>query len=203
MRVYLMHHHADIDMKKLIVLLGIFIFFLTGVVSAQEEPPYSFVAEVNNPKDALIQLVFKNKSKFAQCIRAEDLELKLVGDALYVKSEKGDRIKYIGVRGKSDPRMPQKFILLPPEKEARTSIHLDDYYETKKENVIVSYSIPVIPCEKVLETYINIPPTVFMRDKINNPTAEKTDVYATDYPEWTQYGFIAVTKPLLIERSKK
>lgn len=202
MHVFLMHHHAGTDMKKVIVLSGYFIVFLSALSVAQEVPPYSFVAEVNNPKDALIQLIYKNQSKFSQCIRAEDLELKLMGDSLYVKSENGGSIKYIGVRGRSDPRMPQKFIILPPDKEARASIHIDEYYDTRKENLIVSYSIPVIPCEKILGGYINIPPTVFMRDKINDPAVEKTDVYAADYPEWTQYGFIAVSKPLLIERSK-
>jgi hypothetical protein len=196
--------HNVTSMKIKIILLSAVTIFLSNVLNAQDAPLYSFVAKVFNPQDTSITFTYKNKSQFPQCIRAEDLDvnLNLFADALYVTSTKGEPIKYIGPHELSLSLTPKNFIIIPPGQEALGGIFLDKYYDAKKENVIVSYSIPVIPCQIVLEKYINIPFTDFIKDKIHNPTVEKTDAYAY-YPEWTQYGFIAVSNPLLIERSKK
>jgi hypothetical protein len=205
MRVFLIHHTVVINMKKAMILPSIIIVLFSNLSNAQDVPLYSFMAKVSNRQDTYIHFTYKNTSQSTQCIRVEDLDvnMKLVADALYVTSAKGESIKYTGVQELSLSITPQKFIILPAGQEVGAGIHLDKYYDTKKENVIVSYSIPVIPCKVVLEKYIKIPFPDFMRHKIKDPTTEKTDIYAADYPEWSKYGFIAVSKPLLIEISKK
>lgn len=176
-------------------------FSCSGLIHAKNTEPsdYSFTSNLLSEKDKMIQFTYKNKSNYTQCIRYEDLTFNLLGDAMYVRLSTGEPMKYVGPTGRTTPSKPQVLFILSPGADTTASIKLSDFYKLQKgKNIYVSYSIPVIPCQYLMEKYVGLPPPVFMKSKINDPTAEKTDVYAIDYPEWTQYGFIAVSTPLLI-----
>lgn len=179
-----------------------FLLLAPSVYSETEQTnKYSFTIESVNPKSGYVWFRYRNESTVAHCVRSEDLELNLIGDSLYLYSEKNIPIKYKGYMGDATLSLtPKKFILIPPGEEMLSSIYLNEHYSLKKENILVSYSIPVIPCEVVMERYVNVPPTVYLKDKINDPFIKDTSVFAVDYPEWSTYGFIAVSERLFIKR---
>lgn len=187
---------------KLNSLLMFFLLLAPSVYSETEQTnKYSFTIESVNPKSGYVWFRYRNESTVAHCVRSEDLELNLIGDSLYLYSEKNIPIKYKGYMGDATLSLtPKKFILIPPGEEMLSSIYLNEHYSLKKENILVSYSIPVIPCEVVMERYVNVPPTVYLKDKINDPFIKDTSVFAVDYPEWSTYGFIAVSERLFIKR---
>lgn len=201
MHVFPTPQHVDTDMKTMINSL-LKICFIGFSVFAYAEPEetmrYSFKSHMISKNE--ISFVYKNESNEAQCIRVSDLAFQLSGDAFYVKSaNNGQPIKYIGPLSGQLDIGSQKFIILPPYEYTTSSIRISDFYKLKRESVYVSYSMPVIPCKHLMEKYVSMPPPVFMKLKINDPSIEKTDMYAMDYPEWTRFGFIAISKPLLID----
>lgn len=199
MHVFRTRQHVDTNMKTTInILLKVYLVGLGGFAYAQEPLLYSFKSNMIS-KEA-ISFVYKNESKEAHCIQAADFSFKLLGDTLYVRSaNSGEPMKYIGPLGKQGAVGTQDFIILPPSEYTTSSIRITDFYKLKRGDIYVSYSMPVIPCKHLMEKYISMPPPGFMRLKLNDPSIEKTDVYAKDYPEWTQLGFIATSKPLLID----
>jgi hypothetical protein len=199
MHVFRTRQHVDTNMKTAInILLKVCLVGFGGFAYAQETFQYSFKSNMIS-KD-VISFVYKNESNEAHCIQAADFSFKLLGDALYVRSaSSGEPMKYVGPLGKQGAVGTQDFIILPPSEYTTSSIRITDFYKLKREGVYVSYSMPVILCKYLMEKYVSMPLPGFMRLKINDPLIEKTDVYAKDYPEWTQFGFIAVSKPLLID----
>lgn len=199
MPAFPMQQHVDTNMKKFInTLLSVYFFGMMNFVYAQESLQYSFTSHLISKNE--ISFVYKNESGDAHCIQVADFSFKLLGDALYVISAKGgESMKYIGPLGKQGAIGTQDFIILPPSEYTTSSIRITDFYKLKRGGAYVSYSMPVIPCKHLMKKYVSMPLPGFMRSKINDPTVEKTDVYAKDYPEWTQFGFIAVSKPLLID----
>jgi hypothetical protein len=199
MHVFHTQQHVDTNMKTMInVLLKVCLVGWGSFTYAEESLQYSFKSNMAS-KD-VISFVYKNESREAHCIQAADFSFKLFGDALYVRSaNSGESMKYVGPLGKQGAVGTQDFIILPPSEYATSSIRIKDFYKLKRGGIYVSYSMPVIPCKYLMKKYISMPLPGFMKLKINDPLIEKTDVYAKDYPEWTQFGFIAVSKPLLID----
>jgi hypothetical protein len=164
---------------------------------------YKFNAKLNDPKTGYVDLYYFNTSSYAQCILASDFEMKLPGDSLILKDGAGVPIKYIGPMMSLSVFNPQEYLIIPPGMKTMTSIYLNEYYRIKKlKTISFGYRIPVIPCEKVLKKYVRTPHPSFIKDKVHSYEAEKTEVFKTDYPEWTEFGFIANLEPLLIERKK-
>ena len=182
----------------------IFVYFVLFCLFANashgcNDSSYEFKIRSINKKKYLFGIIYQNKSKIAHCLRIEDFELDLTGDSLYVFFENGLLAKFIGKNRPIDNE-PKEFIILPPGEEARGAIYLNKYYKIKNESVIVSYSVPVIPCTDLMQQYVKIPPTEFLKDKINDPNNVKTDVFSEDYPIWAREGFIAITNRLLVKR---
>lgn len=190
-----------------IFLLGIIFSycFFSSNLFAESGSTYIFnVYQTRLPEGRLIDFVYKNTSSEAQCIRNEDMELKLVGDSLYVSLKDKKPVKFIGKNLPYDPMVPFVFIVLPPGAEARGNIYLDKYYDSKRRKVYVSYKIPVVFCKRLLQGYIEIPPTDVLKDKLSNRSDTSNSSESTEdalkrrYPEWTQDGFIAESATLLV-----
>ncbi len=172
---------------------------------AETDSKYIFdVYQTRIPEGRLIDFVYKNTSSEAHCIRNEDMELKLTGDSLYVSLKDKKPVKFIGKNLPSDPMVPFVFIVLPPGAEARGNIYLDKYYDSKRRDVYVSYKIPVVFCKRVLQGYIEIPPTDVLKDKLTsedfslNASGSIEEALKKRYPEWTQDGFIAESETILV-----
>lgn len=190
---------------KLNIFLVFFLLLAPYVYSETEQiNKYSFTIESVNPKIGYVWFRYRNESTVAHCVRSEDLEFNLIGDSLYLYSENNAPIKYKGYMGDATLSLtPKKFILIPPGDEMLSSIYLNKHYHLGRGNIFVSYSIPVIPCEIVMKKYVNVPPTVYLKDKINDPFIKDTSAFSVDYPEWSKYGFIAASERLFIKRKQK
>ncbi len=165
-------------MKIFLFIFIVVLHFSFESVFAAEHSAYTFKAhqtKLEGSRERLIDFLYTNTSSEAQCLRFEDMELKLTGDSLYVSV----------------------FIVLPPGAETRGNIYLDKYYDSKRREVYVSYKIPVVFCKRLLQGYIEIPPTDVLKDKLNNKnnqvgaSSEIENLLRNRYPEWTQHGFIA------------
>lgn len=194
---------------KMKIWLLWFIFICCCISSnlfAEANSKYIFdVYQTRIPEGRLIDFVYKNTSTEAHCIRNEDMQLKLTGDSLYVSLKDKKSVKFIGKNLPYDPMVPSVFIVLPPGAETRGNIYLDKYYDSKRRKVYVSYKIPVVFCKRLLQGYIEIPPTDVLKDKLSNRSDTSNSSESTEdalkrrYPEWTQDGFIAESATLLVD----
>lgn len=168
-------------------------FSANGAVPSE----YDLAISTVDDRQGHLIITYTNKSETAHCLRAQDFRSELYGDSLYVNTVDGSAVTYIGpIPQVGGDRTPSEFIVVPPGERIMYSLFLWEFYKLpKRTSVVVAYSVPVIPCKVILDGYINIPPTDFLKDKVRDPTAEKTDLFESDYPEWTQHGFIAVSVP--------
>ena len=161
---------------------------------------YSFQGSFLDEKDPLVDFEYINNSNDAHCMRASDFDLKLYSDDLYIETSAGVPIKYIGPTRNFVDIIPKVFVVIPPKHKYVASIRLSKYYALPKNDLVIIYALPVIPCQQILADYAPMPPVEFIKSKIKKPSSESILGFSNDYSFWVHNGFLAVSTKLFIKR---
>ncbi len=187
------------------------VFFMLMLVAStaatsqvlNQEGSYVFRGEVVDSKRGQLWFTYTNQSRVAQCIRAEDLAFKLYDDSIRVTTDSGTEARFIGRLGPGyGAQTPKEFIIVPPGERAFGAIVLKTYYALGRQDLTVSYAMPVIPCEALMKGYVKIPETSYLKKQLRLAESEiLSEESKQRFPEWSRAGFIAVSEPLRIKRN--
>jgi len=164
---------------------------------------YSYEAEVIENQAAHLWFTYKNLSGESHCVRTADLNFDFYSDSILVTNRNGKVMSYVGPTASGvRQRDLGEFTVIYPGGSAVRSLRLKNFYSVVALPVDVTYAFPVIPCAQLFGRKIEIPETWMLKERLSHGLSVEPSEFEARYREWADVGFVAVSKPLKIERRR-